>query len=70
MASAEPPSTSAAKLSAGACRMGTKSGLLPRDTGIPENHTGGKSLLKIFEALSWDEGEMGMSDAGSLRLGK
>jgi hypothetical protein len=60
-------SASDAKLSAGARRMGTKSGLFPRAKGMPENHTGG--VLGFRKA--WFEGTvMGTTLGGVSRGGK
>ena len=56
---------SEAKLSAGARRMGKRSGLFPSAAGIPENQTGGKSEPMI--ALGW--GVIGITVAGSSRSG-
>ena len=67
--SAEPPSTSDAKLWAGACRMGTNKGLFPRAWGTPENHIGAKFLLRMLVASCF-VGVIGMRDAGSSRFGK
>lgn len=56
---------SEAKLSAGARRMGKRSGLLPSAAGIPENQTGGKS--ESMMPLGW--GVTGIMVAGSSREG-
>lgn len=60
-------SESDAKLSAGARRMGTKSGLLPRAKGMPENHTGG--VLGVSRGCSEGTG-MGITLGGVSRSGK
>ena len=57
---------SEAKLSAGARRIGKRSGLLPSAAGIPENQTGGKSDPTM--TLGW--GVIGTTVAGSSRSGK
>jgi hypothetical protein len=57
---------SAAKLSTGALRMGTKSGLLLRACGIPENHTGARPGVVIGLL---DTG-IGITVAGSSLSGK
>lgn len=57
---------SEAKLSAGARRMGRRSGLLPSAAGIPENQIGDKS--DPMRTLGW--GAIGMTVAGSSRSGK
>ena len=60
-------SESAAKLSAGALRMGTKRGLFPSAKGTPENHTGA-----VFGERRGDvEGTFtGITVSGSARSGK
>jgi hypothetical protein len=67
IASAVPPSTSAAKLSAGARRIGTSSGLLPNEWGTPENQTGGRFGVRIGLP---DGTETGITVGGSCRSGK
>jgi hypothetical protein len=60
-------SASDAKLSAGARRMGTKSGLFPSAKGMPENHTG--DVLGVSRGCS--EGtETGITLGGVSRAGK
>ena len=57
---------SEAKLSAGARRMGKRSGLFPSAAGIPENHTGGKSDPTMILGC----GVIGIMVAGSSRSGE
>lgn len=63
----ESVSVSDAKLSAGACRMGTSRGLLRCAKGMPENHTGG--VLGVIKG--WSEGTgTGITLGGVSRAGK
>jgi hypothetical protein len=58
---------SAAKLSAGACKIGKSNGLLPRACGTPENQIGGVPDVR----MGCEEGiSMGMMLAGVSRFGK
>jgi len=57
---------SAAKLSAGACKIGKSCGLLPRACGIPENQIGGVPGVR----MGCKGTLMGMTLAGVSRLGK
>jgi hypothetical protein len=60
-------SASDAKLSAGARRTGTKSGLLPSAKGMPENHTGG--VLGVSKGCCGGT-ETGITLGGVSRAGK
>ena len=59
-------SVSVAKLSAGACRIGTRRGFKASACGEPENRTGG-----VFGVRRGDDGTLiGTMEAGSCLLGK
>lgn len=57
---------SAAKLSAGALRMGTRRGLFPSAWETPENQTGAKLGVMMLLVV----GEIGITEAGSSLSGK